>query len=344
MEDVQILVNVLPPAFQKHVTNLEELIEIVLDYGRPLELRYRDRFVIFENQIVGTKDLQHVLDQVNDFGPDERAGIDGTLHRISRILSRTGSVAGLTCRVGKAVTGSELLIEDLLDEGKSVLVIGAPGAGKTTMLRGCAKFLAEECRVIVVDTSDEIAGAGIIPHPAVGRARKMSVPFGRSQYDILLQAVENHWPQVLIIDEISDAREVETVRTIARRGVQLLGTVHGCELQDIIDNPTLNYLLGGIKTVTLGDEEAQMRGTTKTVQERQYEPTFDVIVELIDFDTVRVYTDVKAVIDTKLNGATIKPEERRILDGKMRVVVPAKFVAKTNGLSSWENTPKRRKK
>lgn len=323
--DVQKLVNILPPDFRKLVTDPDELIEIVLDYGRPMELRYKQRFVIYENTVVDQKDLDYVLGQVNDFGSDERAGIDGTLHRISRIISRNGRTAGLTCRVGKAVEGSELLIEDLLLEGKSILVVGAPGAGKTTLLRSCAKLLADDSRVIVVDTSDEIAGAGIIPHPSVGRARKMSVPFGKTQYEILLQAVENHWPQVLIVDEISDVREVEAVRTVTRRGIQLLGTVHGCTLEDVMNNPTLNYLLGGIKTVTLGDEEAKMRGTSKTVMERQYEPTFDVIVELVDFDTVRVYTDVKAVVDAKLEGSTLRPEERRILDGKMRIVMPAKY-------------------
>lgn len=344
--DVQKLVNILPSEFQELVTDQEELIEIVLDYGRPFELRYRDRFVTFEQTRIEKQDLEHVSDQVNEFGPDERAGIDGTLHRVSRIVSRNGSTVGLTCRVGKAVDGTEALIEDLLGQGKSILVIGAPGAGKTTLLRSCSRMLAEDLRVIVVDTSDEIAGAGVIPHPAVGRARKMSVPFHKSQHEVMIQAVENHWPQVLIIDEISDQKEVDTVRTIGTRGIQLLATVHGRELQDLMDNPTLNYLLGGIKTITLGDEEAKLRGTNKTVLERQYEPTFDVVVELVDFDTVRVYTDVRAVVDAKLNGGNIKPEERRVLDGRMRVTVPAKFIprASSHYVAPYENKPKYRKK
>jgi stage III sporulation protein SpoIIIAA len=323
LKEIQTLLNLLKPEYRDLVSPDAEdrLVEIVIDFGRPLEFRYLDRSEIYEDTIIGQDDLDTVENGVGGWGPDNRTGLDHTLHRVSRIDDRKGKPVGYTLRVGRAIEGSDKLVEDLVNSGLSILFVGKPGAGKTTILRGCAKRLStdQKRRVVIVDTSDEIAGCGRIPHPAVGRARKMSVPQGKSQHELLLQAVENHYPEVLIVDEISDDREVASIRTISRRGVQVLATAHGQELDDVMANPPLANLLGGIKPVTLTDEAAKKRGTSKTVLERQGEPAFDAIVEIVGFDFVKIYTGLARVVDSKLRGAQVMPEEREIREGKVLV-------------------------
>jgi stage III sporulation protein SpoIIIAA len=328
-EDINKLISILPRKIKSRVTDPENLIEIVLDLGRPLELRYHKHSTYFTDHLVSKIEIDEITKKITDFGEDCRAGINGTLHRVSKILNRTGNTIGLTCRVGRAFYGAEKLIQDYLEDGKSILLVGKAGSGKTSLLRSCANFISEHGRrVVIVDTSDEIAGAGDIPHPAVGRARKLSVPTGWTQYEMLLQAVENHWPEVLVIDEISDEKEVQAVRSIAKRGVQLLATAHGQKLEDLIQNPPLVNLVGGVKTVTLSDESASKRGTNKSVQERQFTPTFDVIVELTDFDIIKIYDDVSTAIDCFLRGDRYNPEERRLIEKNKVIKVREKSITR----------------
>ena len=190
--------------------------------------------------------------------------------------------------------GTVALIRDVIEQGQSLLILGRPGVGKTTLLREAARVLADDLgkRVVVVDTSNEIAGDGDIPHPGIGRARRMQVARPAEQHQVMIEAVENHMPEVIIIDEIGTELEAAAARTIAERGVQLVGTAHGRTLDNLVVNPTLSDLVGGTQTVTLGDEEARRRGTQKTVVERKAPPTFDVLVEQRSWREVVVVADV----------------------------------------------------
>ena len=287
---------------------------MVLDLGRPPEARFRDDSFLLESDEVSADDLRYTIDRIGKFGEDNRAGIERTLHRISAIRNRSGNVIGLTLRVGRAVYGTIRVIEDLIMTGKSVLLLGKPGVGKTTMLREVARVLADDAhrRVIVVDTSNEIAGDGDIPHPAIGRARRMQVPLPALQHNVMIEAVENHMPEVIIIDEIGIELDANAARTIAERGVQLVATAHGNTLDNLVMNPTLSDLVGGIQSVTLGDVEARRRRTQKTVLERRAPPTFDVLVEIQSWTEVVVHPDVAETVDRMLRGFTIGPEHRTV--------------------------------
>lgn len=334
MDDIEKLLEKFPKEISNEVQDVEGLIEIVLDLGRPLELRYtNDEYEIVEDLIINRNHLNEILNQLGDFGPDNRAGVDSTLHRISRIVNRVNKTVGLTCRVGKPFYGSVALIEDLIAEGRSVLLLGAPGAGKTTLLRDVSRHLSTTLRkrVVIVDTSNEIAGDGDISHPAVGQSRRMQVPFGRSQHEVMVEAVENHMPQVIVIDEIGTQQEAMAARTISQRGVQLIATAHGKYLEDLLWNPPLCDLIGGINVVTLSDMEAKQRGTAKTVQERKTEPTFNTVVEMVHYDVVKVHKDVPSSVDSILSGGKVKPEERRILGGEMKIVSLPKIVLPQQG-------------
>ena len=285
------LIAVIPTAIRKELERLpnhDQLVEIVLDLGRRPEARYTDRYVYLGDMDVTSEDLDYVLKRIGSFGPDNRAGIERTLHRISCIRNRQKKIVGLTCRVGRAVYGTIDIIRDVIESGKSTLLLGRPGVGKTTMLREVARVLADEFdkRVVIVDTSNEIAGDGDVPHPAIGRARRMQVPYGQDQADVMIEAVENHMPEVIVIDEIGTEAEAQAARTIAERGVQLIGTAHGNTLSNLVMNPTLSDLVGGIQVVTLSDEEARKRGTQKTVLERKAPPTFSIVIEILDKDTL----------------------------------------------------------
>lgn len=326
MNEVEQLLSLLPDNY--HDMETENLIEIVLDLGRPLEFRYTTGYVFVEDEIVNETLLNSVVAQVGHFAPDNRAGLSGTLHRISRIIDREGCTVGLTCRVGKPFMGAATIIKDLVDAGHNVLLLGAPGRGKTTKLRDVARYIADECRrrVVIVDTSNEIAGDGKVPHPAVGRARRMQVPFNRDQHHVMIEAVENHMPECIVIDEISTRLEAEACRTIAQRGVQLVATAHGKTLQDLMRNPPLVGLIGGVQTVTLSDSEAAKRGTSKTVQERQWTPCFTAVVEIEDFDKVRVHTLIADAVDASLTGGTVTAEIRQLTaDGRIVILGAAKI-------------------
>ena len=316
----------------------DSLLEVVLDLGRVPEARYPGRAVALASQPVQRADLAAVVNQLGAFGGDNRAGIERTLHRISAIRNRTGEVVGLTCRVGRAVFGTVVMVRDLLDSGHSLLLMGRPGVGKTTALREIARVLADELekRVIVIDTSNEIAGDGDIPHPAIGRARRMQVARPELQHQVMIEAVENHMPEVIVIDEIGTELEAQAARTIAERGVILVATAHGNELANLIKNPTLADLVGGIESVTLGDEEARRRRTQKTVLERAAEPTFPLAVEMHARDRWLVHTDVARTVDALLRGQSVRAQVRELgADGQVRLQRPVDVI----GLAGTEAPP-----
>jgi stage III sporulation protein SpoIIIAA len=290
----------------------EELLEIVLDFGRLPEARFTSGSEDITDRPVEQADLEYVTSRVGEFGKDNRAGIERTLHRISAIRNRNGRIVGLTCRIGRAVFGTIDIMRDVVESGKSILILGRPGVGKTTKLREVARVLSGEFgkRVIIVDTSNEIAGDGDIPHPAIGRARRMQVPEPSLQHAVMIEAVENHMPEVIVIDEIGTEQEAFAARTIAERGVQLVGTAHGNTLDNLLMNPTLSDLIGGIQAVTLSDEEAKRRGTQKTVLERKAPPTFDVVIEMIDTEKMALHHDVATTLDNMLRGRPPRPEIR----------------------------------
>src|SRR5438552_878969 len=329
-DDLEALLAALPPGIHDAVNRLEnrsELLEIVMDLGRFAEGRFPEGEVILSTQPITSGDLEYVVTRIGEFGDDNRAGIERTLHRISAIRNRKGRIVGLTCRIGRAVYGTIAIIRDIVESGRSTLLLGRPGVGKTTMLREVARVLADDLkkRVIIVDTSNEIAGDGDIPHPGIGHARRMQVPAPSLQHAVMIEAVENHMPECIIIDEIGTELEALAARTIAERGVQLVGTAHGTSLENLMLNPTLSDLIGGIQSVTLGDEEARRRGTQKTVLERKAPPTFDIMVEILDRERVAVHRDVAEMVDSLLRGEVIPPEIRtRLADGSIHTeVTPA---------------------
>ena len=316
-EELERLLEVLPQRVKNRLLgeeNLEDLLEVVLDLGRVPEARFPAGDVILDDREVSRDDLDYLVRQVGDFGDDNRAGMERTLHRISAIRNRKGQVVGITCRAGRAVFGTIKIIEDLAFANKNILLLGRPGVGKTTMLREVARVLADDARkrVVIVDTSNEIAGDGDVPHPAIGHARRMQVATPTRQHGVMIEAVENHMPQVIIIDEMGTEEEAAAARTIAERGVQLIATAHGNTLDNLILNPTLSDLVGGVQAVTLGDQEARYRGTQKTVLERKAPPTFDVVVEIQSWEQVAVHDGVANVVDQWLRGFPIVPEIRAL--------------------------------
>lgn len=317
VDDLDALLERLPPHIGRPLRDRadhSELLEIVMDLGRLPEARYPGREVVLSGAEVTEADIDYVVSRIGAFGDDNRAGIERTLHRISAIRNRRGRIVGLTCRVGRAVYGTIAIIDDLVQSGRSILLLGRPGVGKTTMLRETARVLADDMnkRVIIVDTSNEIAGDGDIPHPAIGSARRMQVTTPTAQHATMIEAVENHMPEVIVIDEIGTELEAGAARTIAERGVQLVGTAHGNTLDNLMLNPTLSDLIGGIQSVTLGDEEARRRGTQKSILERKAPPTFDVLVEIQSWDRVAVHEKVADTVDALLRGFDAPAEIREL--------------------------------
>lgn len=326
--DLDRLIEILPEKVKKHITyeNMEDVIEIVLDIGRLPEIRHSGgKIDCLGIEPIKDDDIAYITHKIADFTSDNRSGIPGTLHRISAIRNRQGKVVGLTCRIGRVVTGTIACIKDFVTQGKSILFLGRPGVGKTTKLREISRLMADELgkRVIVVDTSNEIAGDGDYPHPAIGKARRMQVKQPEFQKDIMIEAVENHTPEVIIVDEIGTEEEAQAARTIAERGVMLIATAHGNTLDNLIKNPTLSDLVGSIQSVTLGDDEAKRRGSQKTVLEREKQPTFDIVIEIIDRDTLAVYKDTSEAVDYILRGWPIRPEIRKI-DQSFEAKTPVK--------------------
>jgi stage III sporulation protein SpoIIIAA len=314
-ELLEILPSSIRTLLQQHPQR-DHLVEVVMDLGRRPEARFPSGAEYLSETPVALADLQESITRVGDFGGDNRAGIERTLHRISAIRNRRGEVIGLTCRVGRAIFGTIGLIRDLVESGRSILMLGRPGVGKTTALREIARVLADELdkRVVIIDTSNEIAGDGDVPHPAIGRARRMQVARPELQHQVMIEAVENHMPEVIVIDEIGTELEALAARTIAERGVQLVGTAHGNRLDNLIKNPTLSDLIGGIQSVTLGDEEARRRGSQKSVLERKAPPTFDIAVEMLERQRWVVHEQVADTIDGLLRGRQPNPQVRTVND------------------------------
>ena len=324
-DDLNKLLDILPaeirqPLERHHLLN--RLVEVVMDLGRRPEARFPGKTEYLSEKPVSREDLNYSIQRVGNFSGDNRAGIEQTLHRISAIRNRTGEIIGLTCRVGRAVFGTIGMIRDLVETGKSILMLGRPGVGKTTALREIARVLADELekRVVIIDTSNEIAGDGDIPHPAIGRARRMQVARPELQHQVMIEAVENHMPEVIVIDEIGTELEAAAARTIAERGVQLVGTAHGNQIENLIKNPTLSDLVGGIQAVTLGDEEARRRGSQKTVLERKAPPTFEIAVEMQERQRWTVHESVADTVDTLLRGLTPAPQIRSVSEtGEVKI-------------------------
>ncbi|MGB7084078.1 MAG: R3H domain-containing nucleic acid-binding protein [Phormidesmis sp.] len=324
-DDLPQLLAILPSYIRDTLSNharRDQLIEVILDLGRQPEARFSDSVEYLSETPISKADLQHCIDRVGHFGGDNRAGLEKTLHRISAIRNRAGEVIGLTCRVGRAVFGTIGMIRDLVETGGSILMLGRPGVGKTTALREIARVLADDLmkRVVIIDTSNEIAGDGDIPHPAIGRARRMQVARPEEQHQVMIEAVENHMPEVIVIDEIGTELEALAARTIAERGVQLVGTAHGNRLENLIKNPTLSDLVGGIQSVTLGDDEARRRGSQKSVLERKAPPTFDIAVEMHERQRWVVHEDVSETVDYLLRGR-VPGQQVRELDGDRKLVI-----------------------
>jgi stage III sporulation protein SpoIIIAA len=324
-DDIDLLINIMPPQLREAIErkdHRQELIEIVLDLGRLPEARFPDRMEILSQRPIAREDIDYVVSRMGAFTEDNRAGIERTLHRISAIRNRLGTIIGITCRVGRAIFGTVDILKDVIESGQSLLLLGRPGVGKTTLLREAARVLADELgkRVVIVDTSNEIGGDGDIPHPGIGRARRMQVPSPTRQHAVMIEAVENHMPEVIVIDEIGTEAETVAARTIAERGVQLVATAHGNALENLLQNPTLADLVGGVQVVTISDEEARRRGTRKSILERKAPPTFTVLVELLAKDRVAIHHDLANVVDAFLDGLPAEPEVRiRTADGNVEV-------------------------
>jgi stage III sporulation protein SpoIIIAA len=344
--DLESLIKILPKKVISALNdnNLKDITEIVLDLGRKPEIRQAFRGITqLDVEEVTYKDIDYVIDKIPPFTSDNRSGISGTLHRISAIRNRRGRIIGLTCRVGRAIEGTVDCITKYINSGKSILFLGKPGVGKTTKLREIARILADDFnrRVVVVDTSNEIGGDGDYPHSAIGHARRMQVSQPEFQKDIMIEAVQNHTPEVIIVDEIGTEEETQAARTIAERGVTLIGTAHGNELMNLIKNPTLSDLVGNIESVTLGDEEAHKRGTQKTILERAKKPTFDIIIEIRDRNTMAIYNNTEEAVDYMLRGWLIQPEIIRT-DGNL--LSPYKATAPIEPKADAKNKKQKKKK
>ncbi len=338
------LLDIFPQKILTQIVNhpkKNDLIEIVMDLGRLPEARFRDEVTYLGEEVITKVDIQYCVERIGLFGADNRAGIERTLHRISAIRNRAGDIIGLTCRIGRAVFGTIVMIRDLVETGKSILLLGRPGVGKTTALREIARVLADDLnkRVVIIDTSNEIAGDGDIPHPAIGRARRMQVARPELQHQVMIEAVENHMPEVIVIDEISTELEALAARTIAERGVQLVGTAHGNQIANLIKNPTLSDLVGGIQAVTLGDDEARRRRSQKTVLERKAPPTFEIAVEMLERQRWVVHEDTAETIDALLRGMEPANQIRTVDDKGEVSIVHEEAQTNQNILTGRTNLP-----
>ena len=343
-DDLDQLLNVLPEfisdPLKKHPRR-EQLLEIVLDIGRRPEARFAKDTEYLSYRTIVWQDLDYILKRLGKFSSDNRAGIEKTLHRISSLRNRQGSVIGLTCRIGRAIFGTVSIIRDLLEQKKSILLLGRPGVGKTTAIREIARVLADgmQKRVIIIDTSNEIAGDGDLPHPSIGKARRMQVSNHQDQHEVMIEAVENHMPEIIIIDEIGTELEAAAARTIAERGVQLVGTAHGNTLDNLIKNPTISDLIGGIQYVTLGDEEAKRRGSSKSILERKAPPTFDAAVELHDPTTWVIHDNIEQSVDSLLQGQNFIIQKRSLVTNQdgLENIVDCKLVYNNKEFDSIKN-------
>ena len=324
-EDLDKLLETFPSFINKRINNhffKDKIIEIVLDLGRRPEIRFSKGPEYLSQKIVSWQDLEYTTKRISKFSNENRAGVERTLHRISCVRNRQFLITGLTCRIGRAVFGTISIARDLLESGHSILILGKPGVGKTTIIREIARVLSDEMekRVIIVDTSNEIAGDTDIPHPGIGRARRMQVAQANLQHQVMIEAVENHMPQVIIIDEIGTELEALAARTIAEKGVQLVGTTHGNCLENLIKNPPLADLIGGIQYVTLSDDEAKRRKTQKSILERKGYPAFQIAIEINKQNYWTIHENVQESIDLLLRGNLATTQVRKLVHNEKTVI------------------------
>jgi stage III sporulation protein SpoIIIAA len=346
-KDLNKLINIFPSHIRSALNlnpSKQNLIEIILDLGRKPEARFISGPELISEQTVSWQDLDYCVNQLGNFSDDNRAGIERTLHRISCIRNRQGAIIGLTCRVGRSIYGTITAIRDLIQTGKSILVLGKPGVGKTTVIREMARILSDEMekRVVIIDTSNEIAGDSDIPHVGIGRARRMQVSKTELQHQVMIEAVENHMPEVIIIDEIGTEAEALAAKTIGERGVQLIGTAHGNDLESLLKNPVLTDLIGGVQYVTLSDDEARRRSSQKSIQERKAPPAFELAIEINERENWIVHQKVDDSVDSLLQG--YQPTlQSRIIDSDYKKIVQIQVPTKTSYFNIKRNKIKWRK-
>nr|YP_010443851.1 Ycf45 [Vacuolaria virescens]UTE94738.1 Ycf45 [Vacuolaria virescens] len=324
-EDLNQLIEILPNFLKlslKNNSNRFNLIEIVMDLGRRPEGRFLNGSEYLSQRIISSQDLDFCTKKLKNFSNDNRSGIEKTLHRVSCIRNRKGNIIGLSCRVGRALFGTISIVRDLLESSESILILGKPGVGKTTTIREVARVLSDELekRVVIVDTSNEIGGNSDIPHSGIGKARRMQVSKSELQHNVMVEAVENHTPEVIIVDEIGSELEVLAARTIAERGVQLIGTVHGNCLENLIKNPILTDIVGGITNVTLSDEEAKRRKTQKNILERKASPAFQIAIEINQKTKWFIHENISQSVDFLLQKQNPFLQSR-ILEGNNKVFI-----------------------
>jgi hypothetical protein len=321
----------------KHPEKLK-LIEITIDLGKIPQARFFSHYEYVSSTAINNSEISKIINSLTKFNNDNRTGINKTLHRISCIKNKDGIIVGLTCRIGRNISGGITIIRDLLETKKSILLLGQPGSGKTTIIREIANILSSENdkRVIVIDNANEIGGGNDITHNGIGYSRRMQVETNKVPEKTMIEAVENHTPEVIIIDEIGTQREAETTQTIAERGVQLIATAHGYFLLNLLKNPTLSQLVGGLEYVTLGDEEAKKRNSKKTIIERKGLSTFEIIIELKANNFCVIYENSELAIDRILKGRNPRFQVRnysnkkkiKIISNSLNLTYKNKFVEK----------------
>ncbi|EPY22109.1 R3H domain-containing protein [Strigomonas culicis] len=306
--ETQHLLSLLPAALREALVQhpdfaLSTVEEFFVHVGQDVEVRGDDWVVRLPPPSLD--DLHQLLARVGRFGADGRGCVPGTAHRVSVWRGRRGESLGVTLRVGRYVPNAAKALLPLALQG-SVLILSKAGKGKTTLLRDLSSSLAHEAsmpRVTVVDTSNEIGGDGPLPMAFLGRCRRLQVARREDQGRSMIEVIQNHSPEFLVVDELANAEEADAAWSIAQRGVNLVGTCHGERLADLLQNRALNLLVGGAAHAFLSNEERRLRNKTKkTILERPHVSPFDFVVELHTRSKGHLYHDVNRAVDLLLDG------------------------------------------